>query len=59
MKSNFWLTSLDLGKNNINANIGTTLEHFVKDSFKLEHLNLDHNNLGLRGIEFLTSVSVA
>jgi len=55
MKSNFSLTSLDLGKNGIGSKIGTTLQYFVSNSFKLQILNLEHNNLQLKGIEFLTS----
>lgn len=56
LKSNFTLHSLDLGKNSIAAKIGTTLQYFVSNSLKLQSLNLEHNNLQLRGIEFLTSV---
>lgn len=57
-KSNFSLVSLDLGKNAINAKIGTTLQYFISNSFKLQYLNLEHNNLQLKGIEFLTSVAI-
>ena len=57
LKSNFSLISIDLGKNNISSKIGTTLQYFMSNSFKLQHLNLEHNNLQLKGIEFLTSVS--
>lgn len=56
LKSNFTLHSLDLGKNAISSKIGTTLQYFVSNSMKLQSLNLEHNNLQLRGIEFLTSV---
>lgn len=56
MKSNFSMVSLDLGKNGISQKIGTTLQYYVSNSFKLQSLNLEHNNLQLKGIEFLTSV---
>jgi Leucine Rich repeat len=56
LKSNFGLISLDLGKNSIGSKIGTTLQYFVSNSSKLHYLNLEHNNLQLKGIEFLTSV---
>ena len=55
LKSNFSLSSIDIGKNNISSKIGTTLQYFISNSFKLQHLNIEHNNLQLKGIEFLTS----
>lgn len=55
MKSNFTLHSLDVGKNQISSKIGTTLQYYISNSVKLTYLNVEHNNLQLKGIEFLTS----
>ena len=59
IKSNFSLENFDIGRNDISFKIGTTLQYFISNSYRLRSLNLEYNNLGIKGIEFVTAVSVA
>lgn len=56
IKSNFSLEDFDISYNNVTHKIGVTLQYFISNSYKLRKLNLSHNKLGVKGIEYVTAV---
>ena len=55
LKSNFSLEWIDLGKNRIGNKVGPTLQYFIDSSTNLKKLNLEYNDLQLKGVEYITA----
>jgi Ran GTPase-activating protein (RanGAP) involved in mRNA processing and transport len=55
LKSNFSLEWIDIGKNKIGNRVGPTLQYFIESSANLKKLNLEYNELQLKGVEYITA----